>query len=46
MQDTFIRQIVYTLSQIKEAELVNSEETDYNKDNSSEVNVESEFTDS
>lgn len=37
-QDVFIKQTVYRLSQIPEAELVNSEEIDYNKDSNLEVN--------
>ena len=37
-QDVFIKQTVYRLSQIPEAELVISEEKSYNKDNNLEVN--------
>lgn len=37
LQDVFIKQTVYRLSQIPEAELVISEEKSYNKDNNLEV---------
>ena len=46
MQDVFIKQTVYRLSQIQEAELVNSEKIDYNKDNIMEVNVDEEHVES
>ena len=42
MQDVFIKQTVYRLSQIQEAELVIPEDLDYNKDNNSEVNENDE----
>lgn len=38
MQDVFIKQTVYRLSQIQEAELVIPENLDYNKDSDQEVN--------
>lgn len=38
MKDVFIKQTVYRLSQIPEAELVIPEEVDYNKDTDQEVN--------
>ncbi len=42
MQDVFIKQTVYRLSQIQEAELVIPEDLDYNKDNNSEVSENDE----
>lgn len=43
MQDVFIKQTVYRLSQIQEAELVIPEEKDYNIGNSQEVNDEKDL---